>query len=90
MAATSRTYADIDGFISMLLVACEDATINATLQELLSQPNPARKAVVLELAERLRSNSAPPALIEAIVCLLDDELAEKTFQAIYQCARKER
>jgi hypothetical protein len=90
MAATPRTYADIDGFITMLLVACEDATINSTLQELLSQPNPARKAVVLKLAERLRSNSAPPTFIDAIVCLLDDDVAEKAYQAIYQCARKAR
>ena len=31
---------------------------------------------------------APQKLIEAMACLLDDEIAEKAYQVIYQCARK--
>ena len=90
MDAIPRTYADMESFITMLQVACEDATINSTLQELLSQPDHSRRAVVLKLAERLRGNAAAPEFIEAIVCLLDDEVAEKAYQVICQCARKAR
>ena len=90
MAAIPRTYAEVDSFITMLLVACEDATINSTLQKLLAQPDHTRRAVVLELTERLRGNAAAPELIEAITCLLDDAVAEKAYQVIYQCARQAR
>lgn len=85
-----RTYAEIEGFITLLLVACEDATVNSTLQKLLSQPDHTRKAAVHKLVERLRTQDALPSLIEAIACLLDDEVAEKAFQTIYQCEQKAR
>jgi hypothetical protein len=83
-----RTYADVESFITLLQVACEDAAINSTLQTLLSQPDQTRRAVVLKLAERMRGNAAAPEFIDAIVCLLDDEVAERAYQVIYQCARK--
>ena len=72
----------------MLIVACEDATINSTLQSLLSQPNQARQASVHTLVAKLREDKAPSELIEAIACLLDDDVAEKAFAAIYKCERK--
>ena len=88
MPAIPRVYADVQGFITMLIVACEDATINNTLQSLLSQPNQARKSALLILLEKLRKDRAPSHLIEAIACLLDDAVAEKAFEAIYHCERK--
>ncbi len=88
MLTIPRTYADVQGFITMLIVACEDATINSTLQLLLSQPNPARKSAVLKLVEKLRKDDAPSELIEAIACLLDDAVAEKAFEEIYHCERR--
>ena len=88
MKAIPRTYAEVDGLITMLQVACEDATINQTRQELLSQPDENRRGCVLDLATMLRSNAAPAELIEAIVCLLDDVVAEKAYEAIFKCARK--
>ena len=88
MSAIPRKYADVQGFITMLMVACEDSTINRTLQSLLSQPDPTRKDAVLKLVEKLRRDKAPSDLIEAIACLLDDDVAEKAFEAIYQCERK--
>ena len=89
MSAIPRKYADVQGFITMLMVACEDSTINNTLQSLLSQPNTTRKDAVLKLVEKLRKDKAPSDLIEAIACLLDDDVAEKAFEAIYQCERKD-
>ena len=90
MATTPRTYADVEGFINLMLVACEDATINSTLQDLLSLPNETRKAAVYKLVAHLRATAALPELIDAIICLLDDDLAEKAFQAIYRCERDAR
>lgn len=43
------------------------------------------KTTVRKLVERLRENAALPELIDAIVCLLDDDVAEKAYQAIYRC-----
>ena len=88
MAAIPSTYAEVESFITMLQVACEDASVNATLQELLSQPDLMRRTIVHRLAERLRSNLAPPDFIDAIVCLLDDEVADKAYEVIYKCARE--
>jgi hypothetical protein len=85
----SKTFGDIEGFIDMLLAACEDPTMNATLQMLLSQPDERRRAIVYRLLERMRERQAPPPLIDAMACLLDDAAAEKAYQVIYQCARKE-
>lgn len=88
MSKIPRTYADVQSFVTMLQVACEDATINSTLQELLSQPDYTRKAVVHKLVERLCADAALPEIIEAIVCLLDDDVAKKAYQVIYECSRK--
>ena len=84
-----KTFGQIEGFINMLLAACEDQRMNETLQILLAQPNERRKAIVHRLLERLRERKAPHALIEAMACLLDDDAAEKAYQAIYHCARND-
>ncbi|MBL8521551.1 MAG: hypothetical protein JNK75_12915 [Betaproteobacteria bacterium] len=82
-----RTYGDIDGFIVLLEVACEDAEINATLQQLLVLPDDRRHAAVHSLTLRLRQSGAEETLIEAIACLIDDEVAEQAYVRIFQCAR---
>jgi hypothetical protein len=85
---TARTFGDVEGFINMLLAACQDDAMNETLQILLSQPDERRRVIVLRLLDRLRERQAPQALIEAMACLLDDDAAEKAYAAIHQCARK--
>ncbi len=81
------TFADIDGFVSMLLGACEDANMHGTLEQILSQPNDKRKLMVNELLAGLRDKRAPKMLIDGFVCLLDDDVAEKAYVAIHKCAR---
>lgn len=83
-----RTYAQVEGFIDMLLAACEDASMNETLEMLLSQPDDKRRATVEKILLRLRSRKAPQKLIEALACLLDDEIAERALGAIHNCPRK--
>jgi len=88
MTTTGPTFADVDGFITMLLAACEDSSMNETLELLLSQPDERRRAIVFHLVERLRMKKAPPELVDAMACLMDDTAAEKAYQVIYRCARE--
>ena len=88
MQETVRTFGDVEGFINMLLAACEDQRMNETLQILLSQPDDRRRVIVGRLLERLRDRRAPQSLIDAMACLLDDEAAEKAYAVIYRCARQ--
>lgn len=83
-----RTYGEVEGFIDMLLAACEDASMNETLELLLSQPDDKRRAMVERILLRLRTRNAPQKLVEAMACLMDDEVAEKAYAAIHACARK--
>jgi hypothetical protein len=88
MDAKRRTYGEVDGFVNMLLAACEDSSINDTLEMLLSMPDDRRRAVIERLLERLREQQAPQELREAMACLLDNVVAEKAYEVIYECARK--
>lgn len=88
MASIPRTYADVESLMTMLQVACEDVGMNDTLQHLLSQPDQTRRAVVLKLVDHLRTQRAPSDFIDAFVCFLDDDVAERAYQVIYQCSRK--
>jgi hypothetical protein len=88
MITKPRTYGEVDGFIDMLLAACENSEMNETLEILLSQPNEARRGMVHRLLERCRERKAPQKLIEAIGCLLDDAVAERAYEVIYRCRRK--
>lgn len=87
MSERAQTYGDVKGLITLLMVACEDPAINTTLQQLLSQPDARRRAVLVELLARLRAQSALPELIQAMACLVDDEVAERAYREIYLCAR---
>ena len=88
MASVPKTYGEVEGLVTMLLAACDDMGMNDTLEMLLSQPNDRRTAVVRELLERFRQAEAPKSLHDAFVCLLDDAVAEKAYEVIYQCKRK--
>ena len=81
------TYGEVEGFVSMLLVACEDAGMNETLEVLLSLPDDRRRLVVRELLDRFQANAAPQPLYEAFACLLDDRVAEQAYQVIFKCRR---
>jgi hypothetical protein len=87
MTSAPETYGDVDGLIMLLLVACEDPGINTTLEHLLSQPDTLRRAILVELLAKLRAQSALPTLIEAMACLVDDQVAERVYAEIYQCGR---
>jgi hypothetical protein len=88
MEGAPRTFGEVEGFIDMLLAACEDRSMNDTLEMLLSQPDARRRAIVHRLLDRMKERKAPPALVDAMACLLDDVAAEKAYQVIFNCGKK--
>ena len=89
-AATSpkpRNVGQIDGFITLLRVACDDSKINATLEKLLALPDEKRRLLVHNWVSDLIVQQAPRDFIEAVACLLDDAVAEKAYEVIFQCRR---
>jgi hypothetical protein len=82
-----RSVADIDTFITMLRVACEDAKIHAQLERILEMPDEARRRFVDSWVRDMLVAGAPKDFIQAIGCLLDDRVAEKAYEVIFHCRR---
>lgn len=87
---TPRSVAEVEGFVSLLLAACDDPKINATLAKLLAMPDERRRGLVHAWVTDLLIEKAPQDLIQAVACLSDDAVAEKAFEVIYNCGRDER
>ena len=85
--AKQRTVGEIGGFIELLRAACEDRNMNAALEKLLSLPDERRRAFVDGWVRDLLISEAPKEFIEAIACLVDDAVAEKVYEVIFQCGR---
>ncbi|MDH4149899.1 MAG: hypothetical protein OEW79_04315 [Betaproteobacteria bacterium] len=86
-ALATRSVADIDGFVGPLKAACADEKINATLQRLLAMPDARRQGLVHAWITDLLIEGAPREFTQAVACLLDDAIAERAYEAIYQCRR---
>ena len=74
-----KTVGEIETFITMLLTACENKMVHGHLEKLLSLPDQQRQAAV--------HAQAPQGFIAAIACLMDDKVAEKAYEVIYECKR---
>ncbi len=83
-----RSVADIESFITMLRVACENGDVNRRLEHLLSLPDSERHALVHAWVSDLLIAKAPKDFIAAVACLADDKIAEKAYEVIYQCKRE--
>jgi len=82
-----RTVADVEGFVSLLLAACNDSEINATLERLLSMPDEKRRGLVHAWVSDLLIEEAPRDFVQAVACLSDDAIAEKAYEVIFKCSR---
>ena len=87
MQERTTSAADIESFITMLRVACEDRSVNERLERLLSLPDERRQAVVHSWVSDLLIAKAPKDFIAAVACLADDKIAEKAYATIYECKR---
>ena len=72
-----RTVGDVEGFVDLLMAACNDSKINATLERLLSMPDEKRKGLVHAWVSDLLIEEAPRDFVQAVACLMDDVVAEK-------------
>ena len=85
----SVTFGEVEGFIDMLLAACEDKSMNATLEMLLRSRIEKRKAIVHRLLDRLKEKAdAPQALIRRWRAPWTTTPAEKAYAVIFQCKRR--
>lgn len=82
-----KSVADIETFITMLRVACEDRSVNERLERLLSLPDAKRHALLHSWISDLLVAQAPKDFIAAVACLSDDAVAEKAYEVIYNCKR---
>ena len=85
-----RTVAEVDGFVDLLLAACHDPKINATLERLLSMPDEKRRGLVHAWVSDLLIAKAPLDFVQAVACLSDDAVAEKAYEVIFKCSRGEK
>ena len=83
-----RSVADVESFITMLRVACEDPRINAQLERVLSLPDEERQSFIRTWVSDIMIKGAPKDFIAAIACLSDDRVAEKAYEVIFQCRRR--
>ena len=86
-AQKPKTVGEIETFITMLRTACEDDAINERLERLLSMPDQKRQAVVHAWVNDMLIAEAPRDFVSAIACLLDDKVAEKAYEVIFNCRR---
>ena len=82
-----KTVGEIETFITMLLTACENKMVHGHLEKLLSLPDQERQAAVHAWVNDLLIAQAPQDFIAAIACLMDDKVAEKAYEVIYECKR---
>ena len=87
IARAPRSVGEIGTFITMLTTACADASVHARLERLLSMPDRQRQELVHAWVRDLLVARAPHDFVQAIACLLDDRIAEKAYEVIFQCGR---
>ena len=85
--ARQRTVGEIEGFVTLLRSACDNRTVNDALEKLLALPDEQRRVLLHNWVSDLIVKQAPKEFIEAVACLLDDAVAEKTYEVIFKCRR---
>jgi hypothetical protein len=84
-----KSVAEIESFVTMLQVACEDASVNDRLVQILSLPDEQRQSLVHMLVSDMLIAKAPRDFVAAIACLSDDRVAERAYEVIFKCKRGE-
>ena len=85
-----RSVAEVQGFVNLLRAACNDKRVHASLERLLCMPDAKRQAFVHTWVTDLMVDGAPLDFVQAIACLMDDAIAEKAYEVIFQCKRGDK
>ena len=80
MKKNSKTFSET--FANMLQVINEDHEINTRVVQLLKLDSFRRRLVLNKWLEQLRRKGATHKLMQALSCLLDNEIAEKTLSLL--------
>jgi hypothetical protein len=87
LAKAIRSVGEVETFITMLRAACEDRTVYERLEHLLAMPDEKRQGVVHAWVNDMLIAGAPQDFIQAVACLMDDRVAEKAYEVIFNCRR---
>jgi hypothetical protein len=87
MPDSPKTVAEIEAFVGLLKAACSDEKINATLRRLLEMPDAKRQGVVHAWVTDLLIEGAPREFTQAVACLMDDAIAERAYETVFECRR---
>ena len=77
-----RSVADDETFVTLIQVAREDEHIRRTLRSLLGLDPFHRRSLLNQWLADLRRRRAPDDFIQALTCLLDDDVAAKALELI--------
>jgi len=77
-----KSVGDNASFVTMILAAREDVTMNETLEAILALPPSQRRSLINTLTADMKKRAAPADFIEAIAYLQDDEVAQKVREAL--------
>ena len=69
------------------MTACEQSDTYNTLETILSLSDERRQFMLRKLISDLRDKGAPKELTDALVCLMDNDVAEKVYVYIHKCRR---
>ncbi len=83
-----KAVAELDGFITLLRVACEEKDIYERMEKILALPDEHRKMVIHALVADMKASRAPVDFVTAIACLIDTDVAEKAYEVIFSCQRR--
>ena len=77
---------DVEGFVQMMLGACRDPAMKAQLEAIVNLSPGNREVGLRRLLDDLRERRAPAHLLDAMTCLLDDEISQKVKEALHRCS----
>lgn len=83
-----KSFGEVEGFVGLLMTACEQSDTYNTLETILSQSDESRLSMLRKLISVLRDKGAPKELTDAFVCLMDNDVAEKVYVYIHKCRRQ--
>lgn len=82
-SSSGASLADNEDFIRLIQVAGEDAGVRRALLSLLSLDPFHRQSALATWLEQLRLKGAPSALLRAISCLADPDVADKALTLLH-------
>lgn len=82
---SSRSISEIESFITLLRVACDDPEVYGWLEKILLLGDEQRLALLRSVVMKMGINGVCEDYIDALTSLEDSEIAEKVYEVIFNC-----